>query len=89
MTSVDLGSVHPVAERLRIEAELGRDLADGAPLLAGLLTGLKDEPDGSLPQLSWELPRCWHDSILSKEWSLQETQGGSYCLVSPSDLIQR
>jgi hypothetical protein len=36
-----------------------------------------DEANGSIPQLSWVLPWCWHDSILSKEWSLQETQGGS------------
>ena len=31
-----------------------------------------------ISQLRWVLPRCWHDSILSKEAeSLQETQSGS------------
>ena len=46
--------------------------------LTGLLTGLEDQAVGMISQLRWVLPRCWHDSILSKEAeSLQETQSGS------------
>jgi hypothetical protein len=64
---VDLGLVDPFAERLDIEAKLVRDLADRTPLFSGLSPDLEHEADRSLPQLSWVLPRCWHDSILSKE----------------------
>ena len=74
---VDLGLVDPFAEGLDIETKLVRDFADRTPLLPGLSPDLEHEANRSFPQLSWVLPRCWHDSILSKEWSLRETQRGS------------
>jgi transposase len=78
---VDLGLADPVAKRLGADAELAGDLGDHAEAVAALLDGLLHHPDRPLTQLGRVLPGrglgCHLCSILSKRWSLHQTQGGS------------
>ena len=81
LAGVDLGLGHPGPQRLVADAELAGNATDHAMTLAGLLEGLEDHPDRPLLQLR-RIPLLgslvrWHDSILSKRWSLHNLQGGS------------
>src|SRR5947208_11620771 len=51
LTIVDLGLLDPVTQGLRAESELDGDPGHHAVTLAGLLHGLLDHADRSLPQL--------------------------------------
>src|SRR5690606_40826479 len=83
---IDVGLLHPVAQRLRPDPQLGGDPLDGAVIGPQLLAQLADRPHRPLlfslaVTTRVRLPRrqlLWHDSILdSKPRSLQGTQWGS------------
>ena len=78
---VHLGLLHPGAQRLDADAELAGHPGDHA-VVAGIgPSQLEDHTHGTLLQLRRVPLRCgvllFHDSNLSKVWSLQETQAGS------------
>jgi hypothetical protein len=90
MALIDVGLLDPLPDRLHAVTELGRDPLDGPVLGSQLCSQRADHPDRCCLLIRGVAPRLRlpghlllrHSSILvSKVWSLQETQGGSHCQV--------
>src|SRR5690242_8183213 len=64
LPGIDLGPLHPAAERVAVDSQLPADPPARRRGIARLLLDVEHEADRPLPQLIWILPWCWHDSIL-------------------------
>jgi hypothetical protein len=99
---LSISAADPVAKRLGADAELAGDLGHDAEAVAAMRDRLVDHSNrpftqlGRVPLLSgmgWVIA-CRLCSILSKRWSIHQTQGGSRyghvnwirCLTSPHGL---
>src|SRR6266516_6201754 len=77
LARVDLGPLHPAAERVAADSQLLTDAPARRRGVARLFLDVEHEADRPLPQLIRILPWCWHDSILRSVRSLHETRGDS------------
>lgn len=79
LAAVDFGLLHPVKQRMRRAADLGRYRCHRCPARGMLAFVIQDHPYRSGTDLGGELVRrvACHGSILFGSWSLRQSRSGS------------